>query len=241
MSFSGKTYWIVGASEGLGRAVAQALDRAGSHLLLSARNGERLSELAQSLQHATPLELDVTDQEAVAKAAEMAANVDGVIYCAGQYSPIAAQNWETADVATMAEVNFLGGLHVLGHIVPRFASRNRGHIVLIGSLAGFRGLPGAIGYGASKAALMHLGENIYADLRKTDVKIQVVNPGFIKTRLTDKNDFAMPFIQTPEQAADHVLAAMQSKRFSISFPAPFSWLFRMGRFMPRGLFYSIFR
>lgn len=241
MSLAGKTYWIVGASEGLGRALAQALDRAGARLILSARGGDRLAALAGTLRDATPLEMDVTDPAAVAAAVQTAGMVDGVIYCAGQYTPLTAQNWDAAAVEAMFEVNLLGAVRLQGHLVPRFARDNRGHIVLIGSLAGFRGLPGAIGYGASKTALMHLGENIYADLRGTDVKVQVVNPGFIKTRLTDKNEFKMPFIQTPEQAADHVLAAMQSARFSTSFPAPFSWLFRVGRFLPRGVFYRIFR
>lgn len=241
MTLSGKTYWIVGASEGLGRALAQALDKAGARLILSARSGDRLVALADTLRDATPLEMDVTDPAAVARAVDLAGDVDGVIYCAGQYTPLKAQNWDAAAVEAMCEVNFLGAVRLLGHVVPRFARGNRGHIVLIGSLAGFRGLPGAIGYGASKAALMHLGENIAADLRGTDVKIQIVNPGFIKTRLTDKNHFRMPFIQTPEQAAEQVLKAMQGGRFSTSFPAPFSWLFRVGRFLPRGLFYRIFR
>jgi short-subunit dehydrogenase len=241
MSFAGKTYWIVGASEGLGRALAQSLDKDGARLVLSARGGDRLIALARTLRNATVLEMDVTDPAAVATAVEMAGTVDGVIYCAGQYTPLKAQDWDAAKVEAMCEVNFLGALRVLGHLVPKFVLNNHGHIVLIGSLAGFRGLPGAIGYGASKAALMHLGENLYADLRGTDVQVQVVNPGFIKTRLTDKNDFAMPFIQTPEKAAEHVLSAMRARRFSTSFPAPFSWLFRVGRFLPRNIFYRIFR
>lgn len=240
MSLAGKTYWIVGASEGLGRALAQALDKAGVRLILSARNEKRLAKVSGALRNATSLAMDVTDPVAVTTAVEMAGAVDGVIYCAGQYTPLTAQTWDVNAVEAMCEVNFLGAVRLLGHLVPRFATENRGHIVLIGSLAGFRGLPGAIGYGASKAALMHLGENIFADLRGTDVNIQVVNPGFIKTRLTDKNEFKMPFLQTPAQAADHVLRAMQSGRFSTSFPAPFSWLFSVGRFLPRGLFYRIF-
>ena len=226
---------------GAWKGAGTALDKAGARLILSARNGDRLAEVSGALRNATPLAMDVTDPVGVKTAVEMAGAVDGVIYCAGQYTPLTAQTWDAAAVEAMCEVNFLGAVHLLGHLVPRFATENRGHIVLIGSLAGFRGLPGAIGYGASKAALMHLGENIFADLRGTDVKIQVVNPGFIKTRLTDKNDFKMPFLQTPEQAADHVLKAMQSGRFSTSFPAPFSWLFSIGRFLPRGVFYRIFR
>lgn len=241
MNLEGKTYWIVGASEGLGRALAQALDTAGARLILSARSGERLTSLASTLRDATALEMDVTDPATIARAMNLAGAVDGVIYSAGQYTPMKAQNWDATAVEAICEVNFLGAVRLLGHVVPRFAKENRGHIVLIGSLAGFRGLPGAIGYGASKAALMHLGETIYADLRRTGVKVQVVNPGFIKTRLTDKNDFRMPFIQTPEEAAADVLAAMQSGRFSTSFPAPFSWLFRVGQILPSSLFYRIFR
>lgn len=241
MNITGKTYWIVGASEGLGRALAQSLDQAGAKLILSARSGDRLAALANKLRNAAALEMDVTDPASVARAVEAAGAIDGVIYCAGEYTPLKAQDWEADAVAAMCEVNFMGAVRVLGYVVPQFTDQNRGHIVLIGSLAGFRGLPGAIGYGASKAALMHLGENLYADLRATDIKVQVVNPGFIKTRLTDKNNFKMPLIQTPQQAAARVLAAMQSERFSTSFPAPFSWLFRVGRFLPRGLFYRIFR
>ena len=253
MSLAGKTYWLVGASEGLGRALATALHHAGANLILSARSGNRLAALADSLNGTTSgtaggssgnamvLELDVTDPGSVADAAEAAGAVDGVIYCAGQYTPLTAQTWDPAAVQTMCEVNFLGALRLLGHVVPRMAREDRGHIVLIGSLAGFRGLPGAIGYGASKSALMHLGENLLADLHQTQVRVQVVNPGFIKTRLTAKNDFAMPFIQTPEEAAAQVLKAMQGRRFSTSFPAPFSWLFRFARILPQGLFLRLFR
>ena len=241
MSLAGKTYWLVGASEGLGRALAEALDRSGARLILSARNGERLATLAAGLRDARALEMDVTNHDSVASAARQASEADGVIYCAGTYTPLRAQDWDPAAVEAMCAVNFAGALRVLGHVVPRLASRGRGHVVLIGSLAGFRGLPGAIGYGASKAALMHLGENLRADLRGSGVRVQVVNPGFIKTRLTEKNDFRMPFIQTPEEAAARVLAAMQGRRFSTSFPAPFSWLFTLGRCLPLRLFQALFR
>ena len=238
---AGKTYWIVGASEGLGRAIAAQLDGLGVKLILSARNAERLADLVGTLEHARAVPLDVSDADSVAKAAAQVGRIDGLIYCAGQYTPLTAQEWNVSQIDAMCEVNFNGAIRVLGHVVPEFVTRNHGHIVLIGSLAGFRGLPGAIGYGASKAALMHLGENMAADLRGTDVKVQIVNPGFIKTRLTDKNDFAMPFIQTPEKAARHVVDAMRGNRFSTSFPRPFSWLFTLGRFLPRALFYRIFR
>lgn len=240
MELHGKTYWLIGASEGLGRALAQALNAAGARLILSARSADRLQEVATTLQDARTLAFDVTDSKSVAQAAAQAGLVDGIIYCAGAYDPITAQTWDPASVERMCDVNYMGGVRVLGHVVPDMAARDRGHIVLIGSLSGHRGLPGAIGYGSSKAALMHLGENLLADLRKTNVQVQVVNPGFIRTRLTGKNDFDMPQIMEPETAADHVMRAMKSGRFETNFPRPFSWLFLVGRLLPRRWFLRLF-
>jgi short-subunit dehydrogenase len=238
--FDGKRYWLVGASEGLGRALAQALDAQGARLVLSARSAERLAELAQTLNAPQLVPMDVTDADSVASASALVGAHDGIIYCAGFYEPIAAQAWQSAPIEAMAEVNFVGALRVLGHSVPQFVAANAGHIVLIGSLAGFRGLPGAIGYGASKAGVMHLGETLYADLRKTGVRVQVVNPGFIATRLTEKNRFDMPQLMSAQAAAAQVIAAMRSQRFSTSFPRPFSLLFTLGRYLPFKVFSRLF-
>ena len=115
-----------------------------------------------------------------------------------------------------------------------------GHVVLTGSLAGYRGLPGAMGYAASKGGAMVLAESLYADLRGSGVKVQLANPGFIETRLTAQNSFSMPFIMTPEKAAGHMMRLMRSNRFKSSFPAPFSWLFRYGQGLPDWLWYRMF-
>lgn len=237
--FEGQTWWIVGASEGLGRALAKEMDGAGARLILSARNAGRLQHLCDGMSNARALPMDVTDPDDVMRAAADLGPVDGVVYCAGAYDPLSAQDWQPEAVETMCAVNFTGALRVLGQIVPQFCRRDSGHIVLIGSLAGFTGLPGAIGYGASKAALMHLGENLQADLRGSNVRVQVINPGFIRTRLTQKNQFKMPQILEPEDAARRCLRAMQGRRFSTSFPAPFSWVFTLGRLLPRRLFLKL--
>ncbi|MDE4302321.1 SDR family NAD(P)-dependent oxidoreductase [Phaeobacter gallaeciensis] len=237
--FEGQTWWIVGASEGLGRALAKEMDGAGARLILSARNAGRLQHLCDGLSNARALRMDVTDPDDVIRAIADLGPVDGVVYCAGAYDPLSAQDWQPEAVETMCAVNFTGALRVLGQIVPQFCRRDSGHIVLIGSLAGFTGLPGAIGYGASKAALMHLGENLQADLRGSGVQVQVINPGFIRTRLTQKNEFKMPQILEPEDAARRCLHAMQGRRFSTSFPAPFSWVFTLGRLLPRRLFLKL--
>lgn len=238
--FTGKTWWIIGASEGLGRALAQALDAEGASLTLSARNAERLQSLAAPLKDARALPMDVTDSASVANAVAIVGDIDGILYCAGFYEPMNAAQWDANAALAMCEVNFMGAVHVMGHLAPTFAKRGAGHIALIGSLAGYRGLPDSVGYSASKAGLMNLGESLYADLHRKGVKVQVISPGFIKTRLTKKNDFNMPQIMSPETAAGHVMHAMRGGKLSSAFPRPFAWLFTWGRLLPARLFYRIF-
>jgi short-subunit dehydrogenase len=140
----------------------------------------------------------------------------------------------------MCDVNFTGCARVLGAVVPGMVARGRGHVVITGSLSGFRGLPGAIGYGASKAGVMALAESMQADLRGSGILVQVANPGFIRTRLTDKNDFSMPFLMEPAEAAGHMFRHMQTDRFKVSFPTLFSWFFRLSQFLPDWAYYRIF-
>ena len=217
--WQGKTYWIVGASEGLGRAVAARLSNAGAKLVLSARNEARLSELAQSLPHnCVVAPCDVRDAQSVQIAAATAGSIDGVIYLSAVYEPLSANQWNTDTVTTMIDVNLSGAARVIGAALPIMAKAPNPHIVLVASLAGKKGLPNAVGYGASKAGLIHLAENLRADLGDDRYKVQLINPGFIKSRLTDKNNFRMPFIMTQAQAAKRCVRAMQSGRFRTSFP-----------------------
>ena len=237
----GMRYWLVGASEGLGRSLAHKLSSMGVELALSARKVDRLQNLADELPSAASIyPLDVSDLRAVKATAENVGQIDGVIYMAGVYWPMDAKHWDADAVEAMCNINFTGAARVMGAIVPKMIERNEGHVVLIGSLSGFRGLPGAIGYGASKAGMMHLAENMYAELHKTGIKVQLVNPGFIKTRLTDKNEFNMPFVMGPDEAAEKVVAAMLSNRFQSNFPRMFSWLFRGANFLPAWAFYRLF-
>ena len=236
-SFDKKTYWIIGASEGLGRALAQALSRKGAHLILSARNVDRLSEFCAMLPNARAVPFDVTDLDAVRRAVAEAGPVDGLVYNAGAYEPMRAEDWDTEAVLAMTDVNYTGALRVLGETVPAFLRAGRGDITLIGSLSGYRGLPAAVGYGASKAALVSLAETLRFDLAGTGVTVRIVNPGFIKTRLTAKNNFRMPMLMTPEDAADRVVKAMSRRRFRTDFPAPLSWLIRLIDYLPDWLAY----
>ncbi|WP_135447541.1 SDR family NAD(P)-dependent oxidoreductase [Tabrizicola caldifontis] len=240
-SFLGKRYWLVGASEGLGLSLARKLSAAGADLILSARNAEALAEAVASLPgKATALPVDVGSSASVTAAAAQLGAVDGMVFLAGVYWPMRAQDWDATAAEAMADINFTGCVRAVGAVLPGMVAKGRGHIVITGSLSGFRGLPGAIGYAASKAGTMVLAESLYADLRKTGVKVQLANPGFIRTRLTAKNDFAMPFIMEPDEAAEIMFRHMQSDRFKVSFPTLFSWVFRGGQFLPDWLYYRMF-
>jgi hypothetical protein len=149
----------------------------------------------------------------------------------------AAQDWNPDQAEAMCDVNLTGCVRVIGAALPDMVARGRGHVVITGSLSGFRGLPGAIGYGASKAGCMALAESMQADLRGSGIVVQLSNPGFIRTRLTAKNDFSMPFLMEPAEAADHMFRQMQGNRFSVSFPMVFSWLFRLSQFLPDWAYY----
>ena len=241
MDWQGKRYWLVGASEGLGLALAQALSAKGVDLVLSARSAEGLQRAVAGLPGpARAVVMDVASDASVAAAALDVGPVDGVVFLAGVYWPIRADAWDAASVVTMCDVNFTGCARVLGAVVPGMVARGTGHVVITGSLSGFRGLPGAVGYAASKAGVMALAESLYADLRRTGVRVQLGNPGFIKTRLTAKNDFAMPFLMEPQAAAAAMVKLMESRSFKANFPRVFSWVFRGSNFLPDGLYYRLF-
>ena len=239
-ALSGKTYWLIGASEGLGRALAIELAKAGARLCLSARNEDRLQALASELPEGTVVApLDLRDSGSVAEAFKTLPAIDGLIFSAGLYDPMPADAWDADAAEAMADVNFTGAIRVLGHAMPALVKRGEGHIVLIGSVAGLTGLPKAIGYGASKAAVIHLAENLRADLDPQRFKVQVINPGFIETRLTEKNDFKMPFIMSAEEAARRTRRIMESGKFRGYFPRRFAMLFQIGRLLPDWLYFRI--
>ncbi|MEB8389143.1 SDR family NAD(P)-dependent oxidoreductase [Rhodobacteraceae bacterium KMM 6894] len=242
MDWQGKRYWLIGASDGLGAALARKLSAAGVEVIVSARSEDKLRALANDLPgkaHVVPV--DVSDPASVKRAAEQVGQIDGMVYLAGVYWPFAAQDWNAEQAEAMADINFTGAVRAVGAVVAQMVTRDSGHIVLTGSLSGFRGLPGAIGYAASKAGVMALGESMQADLHRTGVRVQIANPGFIKTRLTDKNDFKMPFIMSAEQAAQEMFELMCDEGASVRhFPRLFSYLFRFSRFLPDWAYNRLF-
>ncbi len=239
--WSGKRYWLVGASEGLGRSLAHCLSRSGVELVLSARSADRLQDLVDELPGtARAVTMDIADRASVEAAAAEVGDVDGVVFLAGLATLIKATEWDADKVEQMFDVNLTGAARVIGQVIGPMVARNTGHIVMIGSLSAYRGLPGSIGYSASKAGLMALAESMHGDLKGTNVLVQLVNPGYISTRMQDDNPHPKPFMMTPDVAAKEVFEHMNTDGFHKAFPFGFSLLFRFSRFLPTPVYEWIF-
>jgi hypothetical protein len=243
-----KTAWITGASSGIGRALALALAREGVVVAASARSRGALEALAAEAGtgRILPTPLDVADRAAVTLAAEAALRVfrgppDLAVLNAGTYLPISAEAFDAARFRAQVEANLMGAVHMLEALLPAYLAARRGHIAIVSSVAGYRGLPTSAAYGATKAALSNLAESLKYDLDRAGVKLQLVNPGFVKTPLTDKNDFKMPFLMPVEKAVERMIAGLQSNRFEITFPRRFTWQLKLLRLLPYRLYFAITR
>jgi short-subunit dehydrogenase len=241
----GKTAWIVGASSGIGRAVALALLSRGARVAVSARSGAALESMAA--QHpgaAIVLPLDVCDAAAVRAAHAMLdaqGPIDFVLFCAGTYQALRADAFSLKTMLAHQEINYCGALHVIDAVLPGLLARGVGHLSLVGSVAGFRGLPKSLAYGPTKAALTNLAEILYLDLSPAGIGVSVVQPGFVDTPLTVQNDFAMPALITPEQAAEAMLAGWARGSFEIHFPRRFTAWMKLLRVLPYRLYFPAVR
>jgi NAD(P)-dependent dehydrogenase (short-subunit alcohol dehydrogenase family) len=246
MSIPFKTIWIVGASTGIGRDTALAFARGGVKVAASARRPELLDALvAEGGGNITAFPLDVTDTTNVAHVAGQVrahfGEIDTVLYAAATWNNDIGSQARVAAVAPMFEVNIYGALRVIEAVLPRMKERRAGRFVVISSVAGFRGLPRALAYGASKAALTHIAECLRFECQPLGVTVQVVHPGFVKTPLTDKNDFKMPFLMSAEAAAARMVAGMCHNQFEITYPRRFTYLLKLLRLLPYRLYFALVR
>jgi len=231
----GKTVWLVGASSGIGHATAHALHGLGAKVVVSARQTALLDAFVQTHPGSQAMMLDVTQPQAVQAAATALlaqGPLDMVVYCAGHYQAMRASQLQLADMTRHVAVNYLGALHVLAAVLPSLLARGQGHISLIGSVAGFAGLPNSLAYGPTKAALINLAETLYLDVHDQGLGVSVVNPGFVATPLTAGNTFAMPALLTPEQAAQAMLKGWASGAFEVHFPKRFTLWLKALRLLP---------
>jgi NAD(P)-dependent dehydrogenase (short-subunit alcohol dehydrogenase family) len=243
-AWAGQRVWLVGASTGIGRALAEHLHRLGATVIVSARSAPALEAFVAQHPGSLALPLDVTDLAAVHSAAQAAlaqGPLDLVCYCAGHYHAMRATAIDLDDLLQHQQINTVGVLHLLDAVTPALLARGSGHLSLISSVAGFRGLPRSLAYGPTKAALINLAETLYLDLHPHGLGVSVINPGFVETPLTAQNDFPMPALISPAQAAEAIIAGWSGGEFDIHFPKKFTRWMKLLRVLPYWLYFELVR
>lgn len=240
----GRRVWVIGGSTGIGRATVLALAERGAQVMVSARGADALHALAARHPGLQAWPLDVTDAPAVRTcAAGILAQgpLDLVLYCAGHYRAMRATTFDLAELQQHLDINYRGALHVLDAVLPPLLARGAGHVSLVSSVAGYRGLPQSLAYGPTKAALTNLAENLYLDLQPQGLGVSVIHPGFVQTPLTAQNAFEMPALITPEQAAQAMLDGWAEGAFDIHFPKRFTRWMKLLRVLPHRLYFPAVR
>ena len=241
--WSNKRVWIVGASSGIGAALADQLHARKAKVAVSARSADKLNATVARLgaARALALPLDITDVATIksAEAELMAAwgGYDLVVFMAGDYTAMRAWELDLKIAKQMVAINWEGFLNGLSIVIPRFMQAKAGGIALVSSVAGYRGLPKSLVYGPTKAALINLAEVLYLDLKEKGLDIYVINPGFVKTPMTDRNDFEMPSLITPEEAASEIIKGFEKGEFEIHFPKRFTRMLKVLRHLPYSLYF----
>ncbi|MCA3262940.1 MAG: SDR family NAD(P)-dependent oxidoreductase [Telmatospirillum sp.] len=238
--------WITGASSGIGRALALRLAREGRTVVASARNQAALDALAaEGGKNLVPLALDATDKDACENAvAWIEAEIGPLalaVFNAGTHLPMGAADFAVAPFRQLVEINLMGTVNVLAPTLAAMRARKSGHIAVVASVAGYSGLPTASAYGATKAALINMCEGLKLECDALGIKLQLVDPGFVRTPLTDKNDFPMPFLMELDDAIDAFVAGLAGNSFEIVFPRRFAILLKFLRMLPYGLYFKLVR
>lgn len=236
-----KKLWITGGGSGIGACLAELYAAKGYEVIISGRTREKLDEVAQNNPNIKPYPLDITDESAISDFLKDCGTPDLAILNAGTYKPGANLETELEDYRKTMEVNYFGTLNCLLPLIAAMRAQKKGKIGVVGSVAGYCGLPRAGGYGPSKAALISLCESIKTELLDTDVKFHLINPGFVKTPLTDQNDFEMPYIISPQEAADEIYKGLEKDAFEIAFPAPFVRRLKIAKLLPYKWFFPLMK
>jgi NAD(P)-dependent dehydrogenase (short-subunit alcohol dehydrogenase family) len=235
----GQRVWLIGASSGIGEALAQRLIYLGARVAVTSRQAAAL----ENLHAAYVAPADVTDAPALAAAhaAVVAAlgGLDVVFINAGTHQPVRAWELEADAAAKLVQVNLVGALNAVALVAPGFSERGSGRIALTASVAGYGGLPTGLVYGATKAALINLAETLYLDLAPKGVAVHLINPGFVKTPLTDKNDFKMPALIPANEAAHAILDGMAAGEFETHFPKRFTRVLKLLNLLPYRLYFPL--
>ena len=236
---------VLGGTFGIGFELAKKYLGKSKNLIILGRNDEKLNEIKNQFSgkntNIITEKLDVTSLEntrnVLSKIIDELKQIDLVIYSSGFYKPNNTFDVDIDLYRKTIEVNFMGLINVMSVILPQLKKQQNGHVAMISSLAGFFGLPNSSGYGPSKAAMMNYSESIYNDCKKNNIFVSLINPGFVKTRLTNQNTFKMPFLMSAEKAASIIYQGLEKKKYDITFPMVMSFLFKFIRILPRPIFF----
>ena len=241
-----KTIWITGASSGIGKSLALKFANEGWQVAASARRENLLNQLSESNQNISPFPLDVTSrencEEIFEKIKNKFENIDTCFFSTGTWDPKREKEIDIDQMKKVMEVNFFGTLNCIKAVEMYFKEKKNGNISIVSSIAGYRGLPNSTGYGASKAALNNLAESLYFDFGRYNVRVSLISPGFIKTPMTDKNQFKMPFLKTPEFAAEKIYNGLiNGSSFEIDFPKELTLILKFLKILPDGVYFKLIR
>ena len=239
-----KVIWITGASTGIGKSLAIKFSKNGWKVAISARRAEILDDISKQNENIFPFPLDVTNKEECKKVfleiKNKLQNIDICVFSTGTWDPKKEMDIDIDQIENVMKVNFFGTLNSIKSVEKYFKDSGKGHISIVSSIAGYRGLPNSTGYGPSKSALNNLAESLYFDFKKYGVRISLISPGFIKTPMTDKNDFKMPFLKTSEYAADKIYHGLVNTNvFEIHFPKQLTLILKFLKILPNWLYLKL--
>ena len=239
-----KTIWITGGSTGIGKALAIKFASKGWNVAISARRENLLNEISNNEQNIHGFPLDVTDKQKCKEVFEEIknkfGNIDICFFSTGTWDPKKEKDIDIDQIENVFKVNFFGTLNSIKAVEEYFKNKKSGTICIVSSIAGYRGLPNSTGYGPSKSALNNLAESLYFDFKRSNVRICLVSPGFIKTPMTDKNDFKMPFLKTTEYAAEKIYDGLINKNsFEIHFPKALTITLKILSFLPSKIYFGL--
>ena len=239
-----KTIWITGGSTGIGKALAIRFANEGWNVAISARRENLLKELSDRYENISPFPLNVTDKENCKnifnQVKEKFGEIDICFFSTGTWDPKKEKDIDVEQIENVFKINFFGTVNSIKAVEEYYKNRNEGTIAIVSSIAGYRGLPNSTGYGPSKSALNNLAESLYFDFGRHNVRVCLVSPGFIKTPMTDKNDFKMPFLKTPEFAADKIYDGLVNKKsFEIHFPKELTLTLKFFSILPYKLYFYL--
>ena len=241
-----KNIWITGASSGIGKSVAIKFAQTGWQVAASARRSNLLEDLNKKYPNIHPFTLDVTDsekcKETLNSILDKLGNIEICLFCTGIHDPESEKSLNLEKIKKIMEVNYFGTINSINSVYDYFKQKKSGHISIVSSVAGYRGLPAGGAYCASKSALTTFAESLYFDLKRYNIRVSVIHPGFIKTPMTDKNDFPMPMIKSPEFAANEIFKGLnETNNFEIHFPKSFTWIMKILRVMPNWLYLKLIK